>query len=124
MLGTCFQSPAENVERGVDKILDKVCFTDAFTIEPQYALPQAVGVPTNDFLVTYVVEVNDLPVFFLEIKIPLHLNHISSRIDADAQMRARFRALYNVTSTPRLHGVSVPWDKGFRFIAWIKPRAM
>ncbi|KAF8495051.1 hypothetical protein BU17DRAFT_59511, partial [Hysterangium stoloniferum] len=57
--------------------------------------------------VTYVVEVNDLPIFFLEIKTPLHLDHICSRVDADAQMRARFRALYNVTPTPRLHGISV-----------------
>ncbi|KIL68730.1 hypothetical protein M378DRAFT_157840 [Amanita muscaria Koide BX008] len=99
----------ENKYYGVfDKILNKVCFTDdTFTIEPQYVLPQAVGVPTIDFVVTYVVEVNDLPIFFLEIKPPLHLDHISSRVDADAQMRSRFRALYNVTPTPRFHGVSV-----------------
>ncbi|KAJ6617961.1 hypothetical protein B0H10DRAFT_1280545 [Mycena sp. CBHHK59/15] len=35
------------------------------------------------------------------------LIHISSRIDADMQMRARFRALYDVTSTPKLHAISV-----------------
>ncbi|KAK2467705.1 hypothetical protein APHAL10511_000299 [Amanita phalloides] len=100
----------ENKYYGVfDKILNKVCFTDdAFTIEPQYALPQAVSVrPTIDFIVTYVVEVNDLPIFFLEIQPPLHRDHISSRVDADAQMRTRFRALYNLSPTPRLHGVSV-----------------
>jgi hypothetical protein len=50
-----------------NQILNKVCFTDdTFAIEPQYLLPQAVGLPTIDFLVTYVVEVNDLPIFFLE----------------------------------------------------------
>ena len=98
----------ENKYYGVfDKILNRLCFTDeSFTIDPQYPLPQAVGLPTIDFLVTYVVEVNDIPVFFLEIKPPLHIDHISSRVDADAQMRARFRSLYNLTWTPRLHGVS------------------
>ncbi|KIL64215.1 hypothetical protein M378DRAFT_78634 [Amanita muscaria Koide BX008] len=89
-----------------NKILNKVCFTDdSFTIEPQYPLPQAVGAPTIDFVVTY--KVNDLPIFFLEIGLPLYIDHISSRIDADAQMRARFRALYDVTPIPRLHGISV-----------------
>jgi hypothetical protein len=107
----------ENEYYGVyDKILNKVSFTDEiFTIEPQYILPQAVGLPPNDFVgvptidfvVTYVVEVNDRPIFFLEIKPPLYLDHISSRVDADAQMRTRFRSLYEDTPTPRLHGISV-----------------
>lgn len=102
-------TPIENKYYGVfNQILNKVCFTDdTFTIEPQYPLPQAVGLPTIDFLVTYVVKVNDLPIFFLEIKPPLHINHISSRVAADAQMRARFYALFDITPTPRLHGVSV-----------------
>lgn len=63
--------------------------------------------PTIDFLVTYVVEVNNLPVFSLEIKAPLHFDYISSRVDADARMRAKFRALSDIAPTPRLHGVSV-----------------
>jgi hypothetical protein len=107
-----------------DKILNKVCFIDdAFTVEPQYPLPQAVGVPSVGFVITYVVEVNDLPIFFLEIKPPLHLDYISSRIDSDAQMRARFRALYDVAPTPSFMR-SVSWDRGLPFIAWTKPRAM
>lgn len=101
----------ENKYYGVfDKILNKVCFADdAFTVVPQYALPEAqtIGVPSVDFLVTYVVEVDDLPVFFLEIEPPLHVNHISCRVDADAQMRAKFCALYDMAPTPRLHGISV-----------------
>jgi hypothetical protein len=97
----------ENQYYGVfDKILNKVCFTDdTFTIEPQYTgtLPQAA----IDFVITYVVEMNDLPISFLDINPPLHIDYISSRVDADTQMRARFYALYDVTLTPRLHGVSV-----------------
>jgi hypothetical protein len=109
----------ENRYYGVfDKILNKVCFIDdAFTIEPQYAIPHAAhphgGVPTIDFVVTYVVEMNDWPIFFLEIKSPLYLDNISSRVDADEQMRARFRALSTnfVTPTPRLHGLSIMGQK-------------
>ena len=102
----------ENKYYGVfDKILNRVCFTeDTFSIQPQYPLPEfgqaAVGVPAVDFVVTYVVEVDDLPIFFLEIKPLLHTNNISSRVSADTWMRARFRALYKATPTPRLHGVS------------------
>ena len=99
----------ENKYYGVfDKILNKICFTDdTFTVQPQYPLPRDVGVPTIHFVVTYVVEVNNLPIFFLEIKSPFHLDYVSSRIKADTQMRARFRAFYNATPIPRLHGVSV-----------------
>ena len=75
--------------------------------EPQCPFSLAGVLPPIDQIITYVVEVNDLPIFFLEIKSPLPLDYMSSRVDADAQMRARFRALYNVTPTPRLHGVSV-----------------
>jgi hypothetical protein len=101
----------ENKFYGVyNMILDRECFnTPQFAVEPQYALPnaQTPGVPTVDFVVTYVVEVNDGPVFFLEIKPPGHVEHIATRIDADEQMRSRFRSLFNLVPTPRLYGASV-----------------
>ena len=62
--------------------------------------------PTNDFLVTCVVEVNDQPLCFLEINPSLHVDYISGTVDAEGGIRAKFRALYNVTPTPGLHGVS------------------
>ena len=101
----------ENKYYGVyNTILDRECFNTAqFTVQPQYALPnaQTPGIPPVDFLVTYVVEVNDLPVFFLEIKPPNHREHISTRADADQQIRERFRSLYDLVLIPRLHGISV-----------------
>jgi len=58
-------------------------------------------------LSTYVVVLDEKPVFFLEINPPGHVNFISTRIAADTQMRSRFRSFYDVISIPKLHGVSV-----------------
>jgi len=63
-------------------------------------------VPAIDFVVTYVVAMDEKPIFFLEIKPPGHVNDISCRIAADDQMRDRFRGLYDLTPLPRLHGIS------------------
>jgi hypothetical protein len=77
-------------------------------IDPQYALAevQSSGVRWIDFLVTFVVTVEDHPIFFLEIKPPCNLSSLSEREAADAQMRERFRNLFDQTPIPRLHGVS------------------
>ncbi|KIL57281.1 hypothetical protein M378DRAFT_171952, partial [Amanita muscaria Koide BX008] len=101
----------ENKYYGVyNKILDRTFNStrDTFTIQPQYPLPQAQthGVPSADFVVTYVVAMDERPVFFLEIKPPGHVNDILSRIAADDLMRDRFRSLYDLTPLPRLHGIS------------------
>ena len=56
-----------------NNILNKVCFIDdAFTVVPEYPLPQ--DVPFIDLTITYVVEVKNLPIFFLEIMLPLSNN--------------------------------------------------
>ncbi|KAF8340793.1 hypothetical protein F5887DRAFT_1284249 [Amanita rubescens] len=98
-------TPIDNKYYGVfNQILHIVCFPEHhFTVEPQYPFSD-LGV--EDSVFTYVVDVNDLPVFFLEIKSPLHIDLISTRVDTDAEMRARFLAFYGDISTPRLHGVS------------------
>ncbi len=79
-----------------------------FVIRPP--LPQALRVSTINSI-TYVVDVNELPIFFLEIKPPLYLDHIDTRIDLDAQMRAAFLALRDLTPIPRIHGVSAIGQK-------------
>jgi hypothetical protein len=52
---------------------------------------------------------DDRPVLFFEIKPPGHINFVSARIAADAQMRSRFASFYDVIPdpTPKLHGISV-----------------
>ncbi|KIJ15416.1 hypothetical protein PAXINDRAFT_77505 [Paxillus involutus ATCC 200175] len=91
-------------------ILTKVCFLDdAFSVHPYYLLPHAVNeFPIDpELIVPYVVKVNNQPIFFLDITTPSALDGISGRVDADMHMRTIYRSLYDVTPTPRLHGVSV-----------------
>ena len=81
--------------RMFDKILNKVCFTDdTFTIEPQYPLPQSCR-SACCWLYHYLRHRSELYAL-LEIRPRLHLDHISCRLNADAQTRA-FGALYNDT---------------------------
>ncbi|KIJ15417.1 hypothetical protein PAXINDRAFT_77441 [Paxillus involutus ATCC 200175] len=93
-----------------NNILTKVCFPDdVFTVHPCYPLPHAVEEPPIDLdsVAPYVVKVNNQPIFFLDIETPSNLDYISERVDADLHMRSMYRYLYDVTPTPRLHGVSV-----------------
>lgn len=102
-------TPIENEYYGVfNKILAEVCFADeAFTVVPQYyPLLQAAGSPTADRIITFVVELNYQPIFFLEIKPLLHVDHVCTRVSADTKMRAGIHALRDLSPTPRLHGVS------------------
>ncbi|KAK0462454.1 uncharacterized protein EV420DRAFT_1188012 [Desarmillaria tabescens] len=98
----------ENKYYGVyNAILTDECFTESiFFVEPQYALPiaQTGGVGAIDFVVTFVVEVDDIPVLVLEIKPPTHLRHVST--EADSHIRSTFFHLYNLCRTPKLYGVS------------------
>ncbi|KIM87933.1 hypothetical protein PILCRDRAFT_3645 [Piloderma croceum F 1598] len=103
----------ENKYYGVyEKLLNGVFDTldTDYIVKPQYALPEAFqtpGVPSVDFVVTYVIALDEKPVFFLEIKLPGHVNLISTRIAADTQMRNRFSSFYNVVLTLKLHSISV-----------------
>ncbi|KAF8516328.1 hypothetical protein BU17DRAFT_92897 [Hysterangium stoloniferum] len=105
----------ENKFYGVyNTILTQECFTeDIFTVEPQYALPRAQvgGIGAINFVVSFVVEVEDAPVLFVEIKPPTHLKYRATRTDADREMRSRFEELFEMCRTPTLYGVSAMGKK-------------
>lgn len=98
----------ENMYYGVFcRILSELCFAEqAYLVEPYYPLVQVGVPPTIDFVVTSLVDMNDRPIFFIEIKPPRQLNSPSGRITADTQMRERFHGLRNDTPVPTLHGIS------------------
>ncbi|KAK0225305.1 hypothetical protein IW262DRAFT_675191 [Armillaria fumosa] len=100
----------ENKYYGVyNAVLTDECFTESiFFVEPQYALPvaQIGGASDIDFVVTFIVEVDEIHVLFLDIKPPTYLRHVSTRAEADSQIRSTFFHLYNLCHTPRLHGIS------------------
>lgn len=60
------------------------------------------NLPSIDFGITYIIELDAQPVFFVEIKPPGHFNNGSGR----TQMRDRFCDLRHHTPTRRLHGIS------------------
>ena len=60
----------------------------------------------SDFVPVFIVRINQRPVFFMEIKPPSGLFHLSKREEADLRMRRRFRDLGRVLTIPTLHGVS------------------
>ncbi|KAG1730943.1 uncharacterized protein EDB91DRAFT_1059064, partial [Suillus paluster] len=84
-----------------------------YTVNPLYDLPEnfAPSLPegrsADDFVITFAVIFLDNPAFFLEIEPPGDVNDISARIAADNQMRERFRSLDQITTVPRLHGISI-----------------
>ena len=60
----------------------------------------------SDFVPVLIVQINQRPVFFMEIKPPSALLDISKRAEADLQMRCRFRDFGRASKIPTLHGVS------------------
>ncbi|KAG2130702.1 hypothetical protein DEU56DRAFT_890018 [Suillus clintonianus] len=90
-------------------------FGHVYTVHPFYELPECYKDPSllpegktaYDFSVTYAITLQNNPLLFLEIKPPGHLNDLSARFAADKQMRERFHSLRPITTTPRLHGISV-----------------
>ncbi|KAG2126285.1 hypothetical protein DEU56DRAFT_542830 [Suillus clintonianus] len=90
-------------------------FGEPYTVHPMYELPECYKDPSllpegktaKDFFVTYAITLKNNPLLFLEIKPPGHLNDLSARFAADKQMRERFHSLRPITTTSRLHGISV-----------------
>jgi hypothetical protein len=101
------QNPRENDFYGpYNKLLYSIFPVDSdFTVAPQsYPIPQSRD--SIDFIIEYVVLLNNMPVFILEIKEPSRIDLLSARQDADIQMRKRLRDLRFRCTLDRLYGVS------------------
>jgi len=79
-------------------------YTEDFVVEPQYKRPEQSK--SVDFTTILIVRHKEHPVFFLEIKASEHLRRISSRKDADLQMRERFENLFDDVEVETLYGIS------------------
>ncbi|KAJ3379268.1 hypothetical protein HDU92_006782 [Lobulomyces angularis] len=79
--------------------------TGKYSVAPQ-AYPQPNTKSTIDFFVEYTIEVNDEPVLLLEITIPSLLKFISSREEADEQIRKRLKDIGPLCPLGNLYGVS------------------
>ncbi|KAL0945970.1 hypothetical protein HGRIS_012248 [Hohenbuehelia grisea] len=90
-------------------LLTSVLFpaTEGFEVAPQGPDNSfGVGHCTVDFVILFLVSRNKVPVFFIEVKPPQHLDSIASREAADKQMRDRFRSLGEGLEISTLHGIS------------------
>ena len=76
-----------------------------FTVAPQtYPIPESRD--SVDFVVEYTILYNTMPVFILEIKEPSKLSYISSRHQADRQIRRRIADISHMCKIPILYAVS------------------
>jgi hypothetical protein len=104
--------PIENKFYGLYNAILNECFPSTqFTVTPQYATAEAQtgGIGAINFAITYVIEPLDLesPVLFIEVKPPTHLAPITTRKNAENQVRARFGILAHLVRIPKLYGISV-----------------
>lgn len=89
-----------------NKLLNFVFPVDSdFTVAPQsYPIPQSRD--SIDFVIEYMVLLNNTPVFILEIKEPGKIELLSARQEADIQIRKRLRDLRFKCTLDKLHGVN------------------
>ena len=72
-------------------------------INPQHKEPNKYD--SVDMTIVYLIQRNRHVVFFLEIKLGSCINHISTRAEADSQMRQRYLNVFE-SAAPVLHGAS------------------
>jgi hypothetical protein len=89
-----------------NKLLNSVFPVDTdFTVVPQsYPVPDSRE--SIDFVVEYLVEFQNKPVFVLEIKSPGNLSLLSKRQEADNQIRRRLRDIVDLCPLDKLYGAS------------------
>jgi len=89
-----------------NKLLNTVFPVDSdFTVAPQsYPLPTSRD--SIDFVIEYVVLLQNMPVYILEIKEPSKIHFLSSRQEADKQIRTRLRDLREQCKLDIFYGTS------------------
>jgi hypothetical protein len=99
------QNPRENdFYAPYNKLLNLVFPVDSdYTVAPQ-SYPQSRD--SIDFVIEYMVLLNNIPVFILEIKEPSKIDLLSARQEADIQIRKRLRDLRYLCTLDKLYGVS------------------
>ncbi|KAG0638021.1 hypothetical protein HOY80DRAFT_1016582 [Tuber brumale] len=82
---------------------------ERYVVVPQYKRPTQLR--SVDFTTIFLVRHKTHPVFFVEVKSSSSLHHISSRQEADIQMRERFTRLFEDVVIGTLYGASAMGTK-------------
>ncbi|PWW77763.1 hypothetical protein C7212DRAFT_178104 [Tuber magnatum] len=117
IISRVFELAAQDGERDESKFygLYNVLLTYLFSFEEEYIVVPQYKRPTQltsvDFTTIFLVRYKHHPVFFVEVKSSGSLHHISSRREADLQMRERFERLFEDVEIETLYGVSTMGTK-------------
>ena len=86
-----------------NKLLNYIFPVDSdFTVAPQsYPIPVSI-----DFVIEYVVLLDNIPVLILEVKEPSRIELLSARQEADTQIRRRLRDLRSRCTLDTFYGIS------------------
>lgn len=89
-----------------NKLLNYIFPPDTeFTVVPQsYPVPESRD--SIDFVIEYLIEVQNKPVLILEIKSPSNIKFLSKRQEADNQIRRRLRDIADLCPLDKLYGIS------------------
>ena len=79
---------------------------EGYLVAPQYKKPEHGKSGCPDFAIIFVVNRNYHPVFFVEVKPSGCMRNVSSREQADLQMRHRFENLFGDVEIDNLYGAS------------------
>ena len=89
-----------------NKLLNVVFPVDSdFTVAPQ-SYPIPISRDSIDFVIEYMVLLDNMPVFILEVKEPSRIELLSARQEADMQIRRRLRDLRFRCRLDTFYGVS------------------
>ena len=102
---------AQDIEDGIEEDtffgpMMRLCYNLFYADEGPYNIIPQFRPKGIDFVPAVLVEVDQHPVFFLEIKSPLSLPDELKRQEADEQMRRKFKELGPLLEIPKLYGVS------------------
>jgi len=89
-----------------DKLLNSEFDThDKYTVAPQ-SFPISSSYKSIDFYIEYQIQLEDKPILIIEIKIENKLKSLSSRKEADSQIRQRLVDIYEECPLNKLYGIS------------------
>ncbi|CUS12508.1 unnamed protein product [Tuber aestivum] len=111
IISPVFESAAQDGEQDESTFYGpyNVLLTYLFPIQEEYMVVPQYKRPTQltsvDFTTIFLVKHKHHPVFFVEVKSSESLRHISSRREADLQMRERCERLFEYVELQTLYGL-------------------
>lgn len=102
--------PTNAIENDYYAPFNKLLNTEFDTRSKYTVAPQSFPIPSSyksiDFYIEYQIQLEDKPVLIIEIKAEKNIKSLSSRKEADYQMRSRLTDMYEECPLDNLYGIS------------------